>query len=358
MPPTHFAIVGGGWRAEFFLRIAYSLPERFQIDGLVVRDAEKGAAVEALWAVDTFRTLDELLGTSSPDFIVVCVASAANAEVLREVASKGLPALAETPPGRSLEELLSLHELTEAGAKVQVAEQYLFQPLHAARLAIASSGKLGTVSQAQVSCAHGYHGISLVRRYLGVGFEDCTITARTFASPIVAGPGRDGPPKEESLKDSVQTIAWLDFGDQLGVFDFTGDQYFSWVRSPRVLLRGEKGEVNNTTVRYLEDFVTPVDVELRRLNAGENGNLEGYCHKGILLGDEWVYRNPFMPARLTDDEIAIATSLAKMAAYVQGGPSFYSLAEASQDRYLDLMIEMAVKTGDRVETTRQPWAPG
>ena len=45
-------------------------------------------------------------------------------------------------------------------------------------------------------------------------------------------------------------------------------------------------------------------------------------HEGITLGDEWVYRNPFVPARLTDDEIAVATCLERMVAYVEGGPAF------------------------------------
>ena len=234
MAETTFGIVGGGWRAQFFLRIAHALPERFRIAGMVVRDGEKGAAIEAQWGLTTFRTVDELLSKCDVDFVVVCVSSKANAEVLRDVAERGVPALAETPPGMTVEELTALHELTEQGAKVQVAEQYIFQPLHAARLAIVESGKLGAVTQAQVSAAHGYHGTSLVRHFLGVGSEECTVTATNFTSPLVGGPGRDGPPPEETMKQSQQTIARLDFsGDKLGVFDFTGDQYFSWVRSPR-----------------------------------------------------------------------------------------------------------------------------
>jgi len=139
------------------------------------------------------------------------------------------------------------------------------------------------------------------------------------------------------------------------VYDFTGDQYFSWIRSPRVLVRGERGEICNRQVKYVRDFQTPVYSELRRIDAGEDGNLEGYYHKGIVLGEEWAYRNPFVPARLTDDEIAVATCLEKMATYVEGGPSFYGLPEASQDHYLGLVIQKAVETGTTVATQQQPW---
>jgi hypothetical protein len=123
-------------------------------------------------------------------------------------------------------------------------------------------------------------------------------------------------------------------------------------------VRGERGEIHDTQVRYLADFRTPVTLEFVRQNAGEDGNLEGYYHKGILVGNEWVYKNPFAPARLSDDEIAIATCLSKMNDYAAGGPDFYGLAEASQDSYLSLMIEQALASSETVKTTAQPWSIG
>jgi len=38
-----FALIGAGWRGDFFLRIARDLPERFPLAGVVVRDAAKRA---------------------------------------------------------------------------------------------------------------------------------------------------------------------------------------------------------------------------------------------------------------------------------------------------------------------------
>lgn len=355
MEACRFGIVGGGWRAEFFLRVARALPERFVVGGMLVRDEGKGRRIEETWGVPTVRTLDALLASSYGSFVVVCVPWPVTPVMVRALAEHGVPALAETPPAPDLEGLRVLHELTERGARVQVAEQYRFQPLHAARQALARSGKLGRITQAQVSAAHGYHGVSLIRGLLDVGHEACTIRARAFVSPLVAGPDRAGPPAAYKIADSRQVIAQLDFGDRLGIYDFTGDQYFSWVRSPRVLVRGERGEINNWRVSYLEDFRTPIYFDLQRVDAGLEGNLEGYYHKGILAGSEWAYRNPFAPGRLTDDEIAVATCLEKMDAYAAGGPSFYELPEASQDHYLGLLIERAAQSGEAVTTEMQPW---
>ena len=270
-------------------------------------------------------------------------------ELIRELTGRGLPVLAETPPAPDIDALNSLWNDVGRTGRVQVAEQYAFQPMAAARLNVAHSGKLGEISHAQISTAHGYHGVSLLRRALGINFEDAIIAAHKLSAPIVAGPGRDGPPSSEKIHNAGQTIAFLDFsdgkGEKTGVFDFTGEQYFSYIRSNRYLIRGERGEIVNNVVRCLKDFRTPFVGEFLRQDAGGEGNLEGLFHKGVLLGDDWVFVNPFPYARLTDDEIAIAILLKGMANYASGGPDIYSLAEASQDHYLGICIDRAAASG-------------
>ncbi|WP_079910921.1 Gfo/Idh/MocA family protein [Paenibacillus sp. 32352] len=353
-----FAIIGGGWRTHFYLHIAKASPERFEVVGAVVRDEEKRRDLEKSYGVKGYATLEELLRSETPSFVVVSVSWASCPDILKQLAELGIPALSETPPAPDLDALIDLNStLHRLDARVQVAEQYPFQPLHAARQACIDSGRIGRVSQVQVSVAHGYHGIALMRRWLGVGYEPAVIRAFTFESSLIAGPSRAGAPASEQLTVSKQTFASLQFaGGQLGMFDFTGDQYFSWIRSPRVLIRGERGEIVNETMTYLLDYLTPIETPLIRKDAGENGNLEGYYHKGILAGDQWVYRNPLAPARLTDDEIAVATCLLKMDEYVRTGKSFYSVAEASQDHYFHLLIQQAASSGETVTSVKQPWA--
>lgn len=351
-----FGLVGTGWRTEFFLRIAQACPDTFTVAGIVGNTPEKTEALARRFGLKIFASVEDLVRTARPLFVVVSVTWTANPGVLTQLAALGMPVLSETPPASSIAEMDALCALVRQGAKIQVAEQYFLQPLHAARLAFIQSGRLGRISQAQVSVAHGYHGISLIRRLLGIGFENAKITASIFKSPIVKGPGRTGLPASEEIVESAQTFAHLDFGDRLGVFDFTSKQYFAQIRDPRLLVRGERGEIVNDTAVYLTDFTTPIRVNFIRHSAGEQGNLEGQYLKGIQAGESWVYRNPVAPARLFDDEIAIATCLLKMAEHVRGGPDFYSLAEACQDRYLDILIDEAAKSGTAVHTTTQSWA--
>ena len=354
MTPIRFAIVGGGWRAAFYLRVAAALPERFDVSGLLTRDAARRVAIASGFAIGTPSTLDDLL-TADPDFVVVATPRAVTPDLLRELADRGVPALAETPPAPDLDGLRALAPLAVSG-RIQVAEQYRYQPLHAARLAVARSGRLGRISQARVSAAHGYHGVDLIRRLLDLGREPLTISAHRFVSPIVAGPDRAGPPADERIVDSEQVVAFLDAGDRLGIYDFSPDQYFSWIRATRVLVRGDRGELDDRRVRALLDHRTPVSGDLTRHDTGHDGNLEGFHHVGITLGDEWVYRNPFVPARLSDDEIAVATCLAMMGEWLEGGPEVCSLADAVQDHYLGLCIEEAARGGAPVQAAGHVWA--
>jgi predicted dehydrogenase len=356
MSKPSFAIVGGGWRAAYFLRIARALPERFQVSGVVVRDPVRAQRIEAAWGLTVHPSVQALLRAGRPDFLVVAVSRTSAPVLLAEAAAASMPVLTETPPGPDLAALLDVWKLVAGGAVIQVAEQYPLHPWHAARIALVRSGRLGEISHAQVSVAHDYHGMSLLRLLLGVGFAPARIAARSFTAPLTAGPTRQGPPDRQEIVASIQVIAQLEFGAKLGIHDFASGQYRSWIRSPYLLVRGERGEIRDAEVRYLQDFRTPVMLELRRIDTGLSGGPEPYRHLGILAGDEWLHRNPFPEASLSDDEIAGATLLHKMAEHVAGGPAPYPFAEAAQDQYLALCIEEAIRTGTVVTTETHPWA--
>lgn len=113
---------------------------------------------------------------------------------------------------------------------------------------------------------------------------------------------------------------------RLGIYDFTKDQHRSWIRSNHLSVRGDRGEIFDNRLIVLGDYSTPLYLDFKRINKGEEENREGYYLEGIMAGERWVYRNPFIPGRLYDDEIAIASCLQKMIDYIAGGPGFYSLA--------------------------------
>jgi len=356
MSELRFAMVGSGWRSRFFLEVAAECPQRFEAVGIASRDGEHAARTGEQFGVPAFDSVGRMLDQAQPDFVVAAVPRDATPSVLDELVAAGCPVLSEVPPAADVEGLARLYSrLTEAGARVQFAEQYPFRPDLAAALSLVATGRLGTISQAQVSIAHGYHGISLIRRFIGASFEPCRVSGFAFESPLVAGPTRQGPPKEMRIKTSRQVLCRFDYGRKMGWMDFTSDQYFSYIRRARLLVRGERGEIVGDEVAYLLDHVTPIRLKFVRHEAGPGGNLEGYYLKGLQLGQEWLWRNEFAPARLGDEHIAIAECMARMGRYVQGGEGFYGPAEACHDAYLDLLAQQAVETGHEQATQEQPW---
>ena len=351
-----FGIVGSGWRAQFYLRIARELPDCFEISGIVTRKKKVAELSPGFQNIKFFNSIHEMVQKTAPSFTVTSVPQAVNVRVIESLTHENQPILSETPPAETIAELERLFALETTGARVQVAEQYHLQPHHAASIAFCKSGKLGKINEAHVSAAHGYHGVSLIRRFLDLGFENTSITTTTFTAPVTIGPGRSGPPENDQLIESTRSLAWLDFGDQLGIYDFVADQYFSPIRNNFTVVRGTKGELSNNHAIYLQDYLTPVKVPIERIQAGTEGDLEGHFLKGYQIGEQWLYKNPLTPGRLTDDEIAVGNCLIKMHKYSTSGVSFYSLSEACQDRYLDIMIAESQKKKSIVKTQRQIWA--
>jgi len=352
---TKIGLYGSGWRAEFFLRIAKFLPELFKITGVVTTNEEKAAWYTREFGVNCYKTPAQMLATS-PDFVVVSIKASAAMDVSLSLLGQGMPVLLETPAAVNLESLRHFNNSLPKGAKIQVAEQFHFHPMHAARLAYLKQGKIGTPVHVQVSFIHAFHAMSLIRKFLNINFEDTEITAKTFKVPVVAGYTREGSPAEEVIVEKTQTVAVLDFGGKTALLNHEVDQHRSWVRSPIIQVKGERGELFCNKIKYLVDYITPIESEFIRKDLGREENFEGFDLKGVLADGEWLYRNPYQGSRLCDDEIAIATCLTAMAEYVKGGPAFYSLAEASQDTYLGIMVEEAAKAGRAISTETQCWA--
>jgi hypothetical protein len=126
-------LIGAGWRGEFYLRIARDLAEHFPLTGVVEHTAKKREQALPRGGA-TFANVEELIAAQRPSFIVTCVPPEANLPLLESLASHHVPVLSETPIGRTLQELHRVAALAKAGARIQVAEQYHFQPMHATHL--------------------------------------------------------------------------------------------------------------------------------------------------------------------------------------------------------------------------------
>ena len=281
----------------------------------------------------TFGSLDECIAAGRPDFVVTAVPPTANAAVVIEAVERGLPVLSETPPAQDVSPLWPYVE------RIQVAEQYLLMPSHAARLATVRGGVIGVPGQVQVSSTQFHHAVSLMRGYLRALPGPVTVRATRYVAPLVQPLGRGGWTDDPAPKAATTTLAMLDFGEgRSGLYDFTDNQTRNQLWFRRILVRGSHGELKDDDVVRLTGARTIVTTPLVRTTDGD-----------VAFGEEIVYRNAYRGKRLNDDEIATATMLDAMGAWVRGeGPPPHPLAEAAHDHVVGLAIEEAAATGRTV----------
>lgn len=99
MSKIRFGLIGSGWRAEFYIRIAKALPEMFDLAAVMIRGKEKGEAFSEKFGVKVVNTLDELV-EKEPEFVVMAIKRGIVTENLITLFKRGIPVLTETASRR------------------------------------------------------------------------------------------------------------------------------------------------------------------------------------------------------------------------------------------------------------------
>jgi predicted dehydrogenase len=355
---TSIAVIGAGWRAQFFIRLAKLMPEKFEIVGVVARKEDVRTALNLEYGVQTFASISKLLSHKKPDFAIVSVSGDANPEIVAELVAAGIHVLCETPPAPTLEALQRLWHNVGSSGLVQVAEQYLYLPGHAARLAISESGVIGEVGSVEISSTHGYHAVSIMRGFLKPGFEPTSITTRQFEAPLVDPLARAGWNEDLTAKSAKTTISLIDFGaGKSGLYNFVDNQWHNQLRHRRIVVRGSRGELVDDSVIRLTDGPAITTSRIERYQLGYDLNLDGFDTEHLSFDGKVVFKNPFSGLRLMDEEIAIAQLMCQMADWLDGNSQPpYPLAEACQDQLISLAIDESIAAGKTVTTQKQAWA--
>lgn len=323
MSKIRYAVAGTGWRAMFYVRAAKKLPELFELTGVLCRTKEKAEAFEAAHGVRAFWSLDALLETK-PMFVVSCVSKPGMADMVMQLLERSMPALSETPLAIEMDKLKRLREIQErTGTPLEMAEQYFLYPSHAARLAVVKSGLLGDVTSCALSAMHDYHGISMLRAYLGEESGPVTMRARKIASPIVVTGGRGGYVTDGEMGEEYRVLAQIDFGNgRLGLYDFAGTQYHSAIRSNHLRILGTRGEIFDDEVRFLREGNRPALARFIAHRDEITGTIRAIDFDGAR-----VYENPFRcDVAMDEDEIAVCCVMQRFAARLAGGEKHYPYA--------------------------------
>lgn len=343
MGRIRYAVVGNGWRAMFFVRAAQNLPEIFELTGVLLRTKEKAEAFEREHGVKAFDDLDALLETK-PQFVVSCLTKKAMPEMTIRLMERGVHVLSETPMAVNLETLEKIRETQRrTGVVLEMAEQYFLYPSHQARRAIVDQGLLGDVTYCYMSMMHDYHGISMMRAYLGEESGPVTISAKKTGTPIVVTGGRGGYITDGEIGEEQRVLAHFDYGDgRVGLYDFSGTQYHSAIRSNHLRILGTRGEIADDEVRWLSEDNRPRTGRLVT-NVDE---ITGTIRSIDFDGDR-VYVNPFRTdVAMTEDDIAVSTVLMRMGRQLDGGAAHYPFA--MRDSYMAILLTQTAENGGSV----------
>lgn len=356
MKKIRVGMIGGGWRSQFFMRAAKGVPDVFEVSAVWVRDPEKAAIYQEKVGVPTVCTFEELVDTK-PDYVIVCLPRKIAVDYIEKLYQVNIPVLCETPPGETVEDYERLWQITQQyQGKIQVAEQYFAWPLFSAWLTAVREGMIGEVSNISLSSLHGYHGANIIRQFLGVQGENCKIYGKLYQIPVTETGARDERVYEGNIINARRQRLTFEFeAGKLAFFDFSNVQYHSEIRTRQLNVQGTRGEIDDLTIRYLNERSEVVTQSLLRDDRGVY-NISEWSNFGLMLGDRYLYRSPFPTARLNDDELAVATLMYQMKAYLEDGVEFYPLADALQDSYLSLMMMQALETpNEPVETKTNIW---
>ena len=350
MSRIRYAVAGNGWRAMFYVRAAQNMPELFELTGVLCRTKEKAEAFEAAHGVKAYWTLDALL-EDRPQFVVSCVKKAGMADMVMQLLERGMPALSETPLAVDIPTLTRLWETRQrTGTPLEMAEQYFLYPGHQAKIRLVREGLLGNVYSCWMSMMHDYHGISMLRAYLGEENGPVEIRARKIYQPIAVTGGRPGYTPGDETGDEYRTLAQFDFGGgRLGLYDFSGTQYHSAIRSNHMRVLGTRGEIFDDEVRYLAANNRPETAKLVY-----NCDMITGTVRTIDFDGRHVYENPFRwDVPMTEDDIAVSTVLARMGERLKGGAAHYP--HAFRDSYLSSLLLAAAEADGKIVTRKMPW---
>jgi predicted dehydrogenase len=354
-----FAIIGTGKRSDYLYAPLFNiLKEDVELVGIWGRSEESARGLGEKYHVSWFTDLKQMRNELDMDAAIVSVANPANGAVGRSVVEMGLHVLLETPIANSLDDANAIISGAKANnLKVEVAEQYYRRPVERLKRKLIDAGVFGRVLVAYNDfMGHGYHGMSLIRSY--IGFDEPVVAVTGTRSKFSVAPHYSWISNKTGRRDEEWQCASLEFANgSLGFFNWSSIAYDSalrWQRSTRFF--AERGmAVDDHLTILTSDGKDPQPIEIKRYFHNVGG-METLTELIALTSPDVVWRNPFRGYYMDDEMIAVADCLMSLVQAIRADSSpEYGASQARLDQELTLaMNESANRDGARVILPLQP----
>jgi predicted dehydrogenase len=360
------AIIGTAKRSDYLYGpLLQALPEEVELVSVWGRHTDSAERLGESLGVPAYMDLEKLVRETAPEIGIVSVNYHANGEVGLMAVQAGLHVLLETPIAHKLSEANAIIAAAqERGLKVEIAEQFHRRPLEQLKLKLIASGLFGRVYSAFNDFAgHGYHGVSVLRSYLGFEAKPLQVTGAVRKYELAPHWARLSGTR--GTRTETQEHGMIEFeGGQIGIFHWTDVGYDSplrWWRSSRFLAEKGMGITTGVGLDVEErlSLISPggeaphfITIE-RRWERNDGGALIAMvAHTGDPDLPIVQWDNPFRPAvqghgrQWHDDEIGVAGCLLSLVDAVRNGTEpTYGPYQGRLDQELILALRTSALEG-------------
>ncbi len=366
--PMRVALIGTSARSFYMYGpLVKALPSELILTSVWGRSSESARKLGENLDVPWYTDMDQLIAETSPEIGIVSVAYHANGVVGLMAVEHGLHVLLETPLAHKLSEADAIIQAAnQRGLKVEVAEQFHRRPLEQLKLKLISCGLFGKVySSFSDYAGHGYHGVSVLRSYLGFDAKPSQVVGvvqRADLQPHWARLSGGSGARVETQEHAIITFE----DGRVGIFHWTDVGYDSalrWWRSSRFL--AEKGmgisigvgiDVEEQLTLLSPDGCAPLFITIeRQFERVDGGALVALiAHTGDPICPMVRWDNPFKPAvqgqgaQWHDDEIGVAGCLMSLVSAVRNNTHpTYGAEQARLDQEITLAIRKSANENGR-----------
>ena len=346
MDKLKIAHIGTGNRgSNTYLPIITKLNHDLEL--VAVCDLDKGRVQEQAdkYNIPGYTDTEEMLTQIKPDICSIVITPSNNHIPGLLCSQYGVSYCTETPINTDLKSADKMIEAAnEHGTKLEVNENYYRNPSERIKRQLILEGVFGKVNVAYNDFrGHGYHGIGLLRSYVGFDNEPIQVYGFRKGYSVQDHVWRKGQAKrkEEDWQHSV-----IEFTDgAVGIFNFTSLSYGSPLRgfngtkfyAERGMYFRDEGVILN------EDADTQIPITIiRRTN-----NVDGYETLAALVANtipEVVWENPLRNYPLSDGEITVASELMSLVNAVRNDTDpEYGAYNGRKDREIDVAMSMSWK---------------
>ncbi|MBC8234963.1 Gfo/Idh/MocA family oxidoreductase [bacterium] len=364
MDKLKIALVGAGNRASgTYAPIIATLDDDLEFVAVCDVMAEKAEAVSEKYNIPAFTDVAEMADKIKPDIAAVVITPSRNHEAGIPLSEHGVSYCTETPIDTDLgwaDKMIATAR--ENNTKLEVCENYYRVPGERIKRALILEGVFGKILTAYNDFnGHGYHGVGLIRSYIGFDVEAVRVIGMTKNFTVQEHLFRKGQPirSDENWQHGL-----IEFENgSVGVFNFSSLSYGSplrWYNTSKFYGErgmcvgdGQRGWTGNEKISILNDEANarvPIVVE-RRTTQSKNGTevLDALIARTDPdTGLEVVWENPLSHYPFSDGQLSVASEIMSIANAVRNNTEpEYGEINGRKDREIDLAIFESAKNNNQ-----------